>query len=174
MIKCTRMHLRLTQNLTLTLDDLAHQSNWPPGGQKLSKNNSWKSDLGNFSKLYGGGWDPQRSIGQWRPPTVLVALLYLIWVSIEEIAIKFLGANGPFHVSSIREKREKKMNSPSYFELRLDFFRISNGRNSGQLWTLTSRRQIFPWIFLINCGVHPYTKGWMRLKDAASLWVFPW
>ena len=33
---------RVTQNLTLTLDDLAHQTNWPPRGQNYPKKNSQK------------------------------------------------------------------------------------------------------------------------------------
>ena len=64
----------MTHNLTLILDDLAHQTNWPPRGQNCPKKISWKSDLGRprpfgsvgggvkffrkKSKFYESGWDP--------------------------------------------------------------------------------------------------------------------
>ncbi len=57
----------MTQNLTLTLDDLAYQTNWPPRGQNCPKKISRNSK--NFKILWGWLGPPKGQLVWWAAPS---------------------------------------------------------------------------------------------------------
>ncbi len=60
------MNTRVTQNLTLTFDDLAYQTNWPPRGQTCQKN---FAKIEKFHTLWGCLGPPEGQLVWWAAPS---------------------------------------------------------------------------------------------------------